>query len=102
MLRKVQDREEARSILEAVECSGVSRARWARQHGIDARSLNAWRINLERWGRDADPPRLVELVAREPVAVARSVVRIGGVAVEVDDHFREETLHRLLGVVAGC
>ncbi len=98
MLRKVRDREEARKCLESAEASGLPRADWARHHGIDARSLNAWRVNLER-GRPA--PRLVELIPREAPA-SRYAVRFGDFVVEVDEQFDEGTLRRLLGVVTGC
>lgn len=98
MLRKVRDREEARWCLEAAESSGLHRADWARSNGIDARSLNAWRLNL---GRRGPTTRLVELVPRE-VPAARYTVRFGDFVVEVDERFDEETLRRLLDVVASC
>jgi hypothetical protein len=55
-------------------------------------------VNLER-GRPA--PRLVELIPRE-APTARYAVRFGDFVVEVDEHFDEGTLRRLLGVVTGC
>lgn len=45
--RKIEDEAEARSCLKAAVASGEGRAVWARRHGIDGRSLNAWRVNLE-------------------------------------------------------
>ena len=98
MLRKVRDREEASRYLESAEASGLPRADWARRHGIDARSLNAWRMNLER-GRPT--PRLVELIPREAPS-SRYAVRFGDFVVEVDEHFDEGTLRRLLCVVTEC
>jgi hypothetical protein len=89
----------------------MDRAAWAREHGIDARSLNAWRLNLARPGavdearRDhVGELRLVELVAAEPVApaTARYVVRAGQLAVEVDGQFEDDALRRLIRVVASC
>jgi hypothetical protein len=104
MLRKVRDAEEARGLLDAAEESGLARADWARRQGIDPRSLNAWRLNLGwRSGETERPVRLVELVPSVPgVPAARYVIRVGNLAVEVDDRFDSDTLARLLGVVAAC
>jgi hypothetical protein len=76
---------------------------WARANGIDARSLNAWRVNLIR----EDPPaesRLIELVPTQPHIAASSCYRVrrGQLVVEVDDDFNEDVLYRLLGVVLSC
>ena len=101
MARKIRDRQDALTCLEAVQTSGMRLTPWARAHGVDTRSLNCWRLNL-RWR----PPeaRLVDLVP-DTVPVrdrARYIVRVDGVEVEVDDPFREETLARLLDRVASC
>lgn len=96
MLRKVRNDEDARICLEAAAASGLPRADWARRNGVDARSLNAWRVNLER-----ERPRLVELVPNRP-ATARYTVRYGDFEVEVDDQFEADVLRRLLEVVASC
>jgi hypothetical protein len=98
MLRKVRNDEDARICLEAAEASGLPRADWARRNGVDARSLNAWRVNLEHWRQQ---PRLVELVASRP-ASARYTVRYGDFEVEVDEQFEADVLRRLLEVVASC
>lgn len=99
--RKIRNAEEARQYLDEVAASGQERAVWARSNGVNARSLNAWRLILARAERQV-PTRWVELVAAERAPVARYVVRVGGVAVEVGDDFRDETLRRLLAVVASC
>jgi hypothetical protein len=79
------------------------RAEWARDNGVDARSLNAWRLNLERGADGRTPPRLVELVAAPaPRPSARYTVRVGDLAVEVDDGFDDDVLRRLISVVASC
>ncbi|MFT7520038.1 MAG: hypothetical protein ACI9MC_002182, partial [Kiritimatiellia bacterium] len=39
--RKIRDEQEARRCLTAAAQSSQKRADWAREHGIDARSLNA-------------------------------------------------------------
>ena len=99
--RKVRNADDARSCLDAAERSGLTRAEWARANGVDARSLNAWRLNLgER--RPRTELRLVELVSAQTVTAARYVVRCGDLAVEVDEHFDPAVLRRLLVVVASC
>ena len=40
MPRKIRDEADALACLNAVEASGVARAVWAHQHGIDARSMS--------------------------------------------------------------
>ena len=49
-------------------------------------------------------PRLVELVPVAPRVVARSVfvLRIGGVELELGEHFDEASLRRLVGVPKSC
>jgi len=79
--------------------SGLERATWAREHGIDGRSLQAWHLNLRR--RSAEP-RFVELVPRIPVEPTRYVLRLGDLSLELDDGFEETTLRRLLSVLASC
>lgn len=105
--RKIRDEGEARLALDAVARSGQRRAEWAREHGIDGRSLNAWRMNLERRGAEGAERglRLVELVPTErhrPARSARYRVRCGPFVVEVDAGFEDDSLGRLLAVVAGC
>ena len=46
--RKIKDENEAKRFLRAADESGVPPREWARQHGIDGRSLRAWRMNLDR------------------------------------------------------
>jgi hypothetical protein len=99
--RKITNAEEARRCLDEVAESRLGRAEWAHRNGINARSLNAWRLILARAERQV-PARWVELVAAQPAPTARYVVRIGDVAVEVGDDFRDDTLRRLLAVVASC
>lgn len=103
--RKIRDAADAHACLAAAASSGLTRAAWARSQEIDGRSLNAWRMNLSRRGRSGrrQRVRLVELVAAPPAPEPASyVVRVGEFAVEVDDRFDSATLHRLLGVIAGC
>ncbi len=101
MARKIRDRQEALACLEALDASGMTLTLWARAHGVDARSLHCWRRNLG-WRRDTS--RLVELVPESHgfQQRARYVLRVDDVEIEIDDHFREETLVRLLDVLAPC
>jgi transposase-like protein len=104
--RKIRNAGEARESLAGAARSGLTRAEWARRHGVDGRSLNAWRINLERGSKPAmapSPVRLVELVVPSLApSPARYVVRCGELEVEVDARFDETTLERLLRVVMAC
>ena len=102
--RKIRDVAEARTFLDAAEASRMTRAQWARENGIDGRSLNAWRLNLER-RRTATPTtlRVVELVPTATPRVGTPLrVRCGRFVVEVDDDFDDDILTRLLTVVAAC
>lgn len=79
---------------------------WAREQGIDGRSLNAWRLNLARTDRRLEERALPELRMLELVpatcAEATYKVRCGPFVVEVDAAFDDQTLRRLLAVVAAC
>ena len=117
--RRIDDELEARRCLLAVEASGGSLVEWSREHGIDGRSLNAWRVNLGRRGvrstakrqprrkDNASPSGLVELV-RAPVAATvgrgttRYMLEVGSARVEFGDDFREETLARIIAVLRAC
>jgi len=100
--RKIRDAQEARNCLTEVAKSGERRAQWARARGIDPRSLNAWRVNLERSTCTAPSmPRLVELVPKATIA-ACVAVRCGPFTVEVGESFDEHLLARVLTVVASC
>lgn len=105
MRRKIEDEREARRCLKAAKTAGLSAGEWAREHGVDGRSLNAWRINLSRPTSESDvqPLRLVELV---PTAIERSdsrdVVRVGELAIEIDADFDDATLVRLVRALRSC
>src|SRR5690606_18686293 len=104
--RKILDEADARACLDAALASGLSRAEWARAHGIDARSLNAWRLNLDRKAAVPRPLEFVELVpttvtpARSEAAPLR--VYRDDLVVEVPVGFDEDHLLRVLRVVAAC
>ena len=103
--RLVRDRQEALELLERWEDSGERMSDGCTGRGINWYSLNAYRGRGVRSARAE--PQFVELtVAVPPVQVAapmaRYVVRVGELEVEVDDHFRGDTLGRLLEVVGAC
>jgi hypothetical protein len=105
--RKVRTESEALELLDELERSGLELPAFCASHGLDGRSLNCWRHNLGGHTSACLPPpslRLVEVVA--PVAdVAPSAsyrLHIGAVCIEVDDHFRDATLARLLRVASTC
>ncbi len=104
-LRKVANRDEAVRLLNQAATSGLERAVWARQNGINARSLNLWRVHLAREDAARLPPalRLVELVAAPAAPKTVGVrVRCGALVVEVDADFDEATLGRILAAVVRC
>ena len=105
MGRQVDDEREARAFLKAAEVAGLTAGAWAREYGIDGRSLNTWRVKLAgaRPRTRTRSPRLVELVAALPVGTEpRYVVRIGEVALELGEDFSEETVTRLVRALRAC
>ncbi len=108
--RKIASEREARRCLSRVEAAGSDVGAWARAHGIDGRSLNAWRVNLARRGDAAAQSRrpssvggLVELMpAPTPSSAARYVLEIAGVRVELGDDFSAPTVRRLIEVLRSC
>lgn len=107
MRRKIEDEREARACLKAAKAAGLKPGEWARDHGIDGRSLNAWRVNLARGeaGRRSAIIKtgLVELVpAPLSRSEARYVVRVADAEIELTDDFRDETLVRLVRTLRSC
>ena len=101
--RKILNEQDARRCLVAARGDPG----WARAHDIDGRSLNAWRVNLGRRGRQAPRRRratgVVELVAAVPaIAPARYVLHVRELRLELGDDFHEHTLRRLVGLLRGC
>ena len=103
--RNVRDKRDAMALLDELEDSGLELSAFCASRGVDGRSLNCWRKNL---GESASPRptsqglRLVEVMGPAEVASAAYKICIDGVCIEVDDHFREATLVRLLRVAATC
>lgn len=107
MRRKIDNQREARHCLRAAERAGLTAGEWAREHGIDGRSLNAWRMNLARRTpvkqRTDLEPRLFELVpVPGPGKNARYLVRIRDITIEVGADFHEESLVRLVRALHAC
>lgn len=80
---------------------------WTQAHGIDGRSLNLWRPNLERRGTARAPglkPQVVELIPASGANPARMPFRmnVGGVELEVPDEFDERALRRVVEVLKSC
>jgi hypothetical protein len=108
-VRKIRDEADARACLTAARKTHGSRVAWARANGVDARSLNAWRVALMRRGKKKGRPspaaasaRLVELVPRGPLLPARYVLEMGVARIEFDDGFSAETLLRAVRAVRAC
>jgi len=121
--RKITSAEEAERLLEELRDSGEDPPTFCQRRGLDGRSLNCWRLNLERrleTGRrratGAETLRIVEVGWPPAVSLpadgrgeataghgeGRYRVTLGDVVIEVGDGFREETLYRLLSVVRAC
>ncbi len=105
--RRIVNEQDARRCLAAVKSSRSDLATWAPAHGIDGRSLNAWKVNLERRGvprMRAVGPKLIELVSVAPLCAARApfVLHVGAVELVVGDNFDEQALRRLVGLLKSC
>ena len=98
--RKIRDARDARACLDDLTRKGVSCGEWGRSHGVDARSLQAWRLILSRRDAQPEPVRFVELEAapsRKPL-----VVRCGPLSVEVEEGFDDSELGRVLRAMASA
>lgn len=102
--RKILDADDARECLAAVARSGLSRVAWCHENRVNARSLNAWRLAVERSSRPRSATlQLVELVAgRDDQRGSGCRVRVDRFVVEVDPDFDDQHLARVLRVVTSC
>ncbi|MCA9647598.1 MAG: hypothetical protein H6718_32225 [Polyangiaceae bacterium] len=102
-------------VLVAMRASEDDLISWARAHRVDGRSRSAWGLNLGLQRPAKRKPRstrgglpqtkLVELVPAAltfPAQHQRYVIRVGGAELEFNDHFREETLSRIVRVLRPC
>ena len=104
-VRKIRDADDAEACLGAAGKAGLAPRDWAHQHGVDARSLQMWRVLLAR-RRPAQPAplRLVELVsAVAPVAEpARYRLTCNEFTLELVGAFDDRDVLRLLRLVRAC
>lgn len=113
--RKIKDEAEARRCVLAAKRVGQRAGEWARAHGIDGRSLHAWKLSFERRKTDVPLARrvaksrpiaraLVELIPQGSVGAtrARYVLEVGGARFEFADDVSTETLRRVVEVLRSC
>lgn len=106
--RRIYDESDARRCLRAAASAGEAPRDWARAHGVDARSLNLWRINLDRRGSGGAPrAKVVELVAaagtaRDDRGGSRYTVEVGGLRLEFGDDAKDATLRMIIEVLRSC
>ena len=113
--RKIEDEREAVRCLRAAERRGLGAGEWARVHGVDGRSLNAWRVNLARRGTSGPAKRrekqpkakrtaraLVELVSATTGARAGYALVVAGARIEFGDDVSVATLRRVLEALRSC
>jgi transposase-like protein len=112
--RKIENERDALRCLRKVGHAGLSVGEWARAHGIDGRSLHAWRIAIARRGvparhrkASAKPKRaelaLVELVpAASRDSAGRYVLVVGAARVEFGDDVSVATLRRVFEALRSC
>ena len=105
--RNIRDEADAKACLAAVRAAGGDRLAWAHAHRVDARSLNMWRVVLERRASSKRPAsaalKIIELVpSSSPAAAARYVLDVGIARVEFDDCCSADTLQRVVRALRGC
>ena len=104
--RKIINEQDANRCLQGVKSERSSLGKWAQAHGVDGRSLHAWKMALERRGKtrtSAMMPRLVEIIPATSVTkAARYRLRIHEVELEVEVDFEEASLRRLVGLLKSC
>ena len=90
--RKINIEQDAHRCLQGVKSERSTLGKWAKAHGVDGRSLHAWKMALERRGTtrtSAMVPRLVEIIPATSVSkAARYVLRIHEVELEVGRELR--------------
>jgi hypothetical protein len=99
--RKVTGAEAAELVREW-QRSGERMSSWCAERGINWYSLSGYKgWQMTRRGRRLE---FAEVVVADAAgeAHARYRVEIGDIVVEVDDHFRADTLRRLVQAVATC
>ena len=104
--RKVRDTKEAMALLAKWSTSGERMSEWCESRGISWYSLSAYQGWQRARTRGASLVEVVttvdEPVERPDVSPARYRIVLRDCAVEIDDNFDDDTLRRLLHVVASC
>ena len=103
--RKVPDAETAQRWLSAAERSGLTRAAWCAVEGVDARSLQAWRLALARRAARYRSHAFVEVVARVPAADSGPPplrVHVGEIVIEVVPGFHAASLTEVVRAIRAC
>jgi hypothetical protein len=102
--RKVPDALTAQAWLDAASRSGLSRVQWCAQEGVDARSLQCWRLTLARRARQESA--FVEWVPRaDPAALPPAPplrLHLNDVVIEVSERFSSVSLAEVLRLVRAC
>jgi hypothetical protein len=99
--RKIRDRAEAIELLSTWEASGERMSTWCQERGLNWYSLSTHRNWLRAEQRGHATVRMVEVEVDAPIATTYRI-DLGGVVVEVDDNFRDDTLRRLVDVLGAC
>ena len=101
--RKIVDPTEAKSLLAALELSGLSIEGFAYQEGISTRSLVNWRTTLTATAQSKKLD-FVEIVPPANRVQAPPVYRIqiADVTLELDAHFDGQVVQRLIRCVRSC
>ncbi len=99
--RKVR-RSEAAELLGEWQSSGEQMSLWCGERGINWYSLCAYKGWLG--ARSGPEVAFAEVVVASPKPEPRGRYRVevGDIVVEVDDHFRTDTLRRLVQAIATC
>jgi hypothetical protein len=102
--RRIVDEKDATALLDAWQDSGMELRGFCESRDVDGRSLRYW---AGRLGRDqpfaaTSGVRLVELTVPAPAVRPTYRLVVGDIVIELDDTFRNDTLLRLLDLVAPC
>lgn len=103
--RKIRDESDAAELLSQLADSGEDLRVFCSQVGVDGRSLRAWHRRLHPEARSCEPPQTFQLMELVPDVLrqpARPTYRIHyqDLSIEIDEHFDESTLRRILDALA--
>jgi transposase-like protein len=103
--RKVRDEADAQDLLAQLADNGDELRAFCAEHGVDGRSLRAWRRRLHPQPDPSEPPQTFQLMELVPDVLRqpeRPTYRIHcqDLYIEFDDHFDDHSLRRILDVLA--